>query len=192
MGFLAKGKEKENEFVKDYKLIHEGTTSKSSTKSEDINKHFDLTINCKKYDVKGLKKINRVDTMPNEQYHWIELKNVNGKLGWLYGEADYFAFELNEYWLIVDKLKLQELIASKVNKNIEVFEQDEALYCIYKRDNRKDCLTLVKSIDLMSITDEIIHKPADSAIKHDYGSSIYPEKSEKQRISNLLLKHLEN
>ena len=120
MDFLAKGKEKENEFVKDYKLKHEGITSKTSTKSEDINKHFDLTIDSKKYDVKGLKKINRVDTTPNEQYHWIELKNVNGEYGWLYGEADYFAFELNEYWLIVDKLKLQQLIASKVNKKVKV------------------------------------------------------------------------
>jgi hypothetical protein len=188
MGFLAKGKQKEKEFLKDYKNKYSNVESKESTKIQDIKEHFDLTINGKKFDVKGLKKINRDDSYFNENYHWVELKNVHGDLGWLYGNADFFAFELNECWLIVDKLKLQKLIASKVNKKVKVKNQDEALYCLYTRDNRLEKITLIKTIDLMIITDEIIHKPSDSAIKHEIGYSIYPEKVEKQRIANLLKK----
>lgn len=190
MGFLSEGKKKENNFLEDYKMVHNNVTSKFSTEDEDINKHFDLIINDKKYDIKGVKKITRTDFMANENYHWVELKNVHGKLGWLYGEADYFAFELNEYWVIVDKTKLQKFIANKVNKNVIATEQDEALYCIYKRNDRKDFITLIKTIDLMFIANEIIPKSNSTSLIHQFGDSIHPEKCEKQRLAKLTLKKL--
>ena len=49
----------------------------------------------------------------------IELKNVHGNIGWLYGEANYFAFETVDYWIIVEKLLLQELIADKCKEKIK-------------------------------------------------------------------------
>jgi hypothetical protein len=67
-----------------------------------------------KYDVKGLKKIKRYDKTTNESIHWVEIMNVRGNLGWLYGKADRFAFELNDYYMIIDKEKLQELIKEKM------------------------------------------------------------------------------
>lgn len=183
MGFLSRGKEKEKEFGNIFKDVI------LATEKEDINEHWDLKIpyngvEYKKFDVKGLKKINRVDPFTNENYHYIELKNVNGDSGWLYGEADYFTFEINEYWIIVDKAKLQELIKTKVTKKM-VSTPDEALYCLYRRSDRKDVITLVKTIDLILIMDSVISKNSN-VIEHKPGNSIIEDKRIKGIISDAL------
>jgi hypothetical protein len=96
--FLKKGKEKEDQFSRLFSNAIE------ASESDDINKHVDLLINVG-VDVKGLKKINRSDQETNENYHWIEIRGVKDK-GWLYGEADFFAFEIKDYWIVVDKHSL--------------------------------------------------------------------------------------
>jgi len=179
MGFLTKGKEKEKLFGS---LFNKTTFSDEKT---DINEHWDLKIEYK-VDVKSLKKINRTDVYTNEFYHFIELKNVHGKLGWLYGEADFFSFETNQYWIIVSKESLQNLVKEKVTK-ILVNNTDEALYCLYSRDGRSDVITLVKTLDLMFIATEVIEKVAD-IIENMPGDSIIPEKNIQKKIKALLSK----
>lgn len=72
--------------------------------------HIDLfyTKNDKTYsiDVKSMKKSNRKDATPDDQIHWIELQNVRGNPGWIYGKADFIAFELMNSWLIISRKKL--------------------------------------------------------------------------------------
>lgn len=157
----------------------------ASTEEEDIKEHWDVKLEIK-VDVKSLKRINRVDIETNEFYHFIELKNVHGKLGWLYGNADYFAFETNQYWVIVNKEVLQRFIAMKVAKK-KVTSVDESLYCLYTRDKRKDVITMVKTIDLMVLATEILEKTKD-IIHHKIGDSIKPEKRLKKKLENLQLK----
>lgn len=126
-----------------------------STKEEDMYEHWDLKIEAK-IDLKALKKENRYDISYNENFHYVELKNVNGKLGWLYGNADYFAFELESYWVLVDKNDLQNFIKHKcVGKSIG---QTKDVYELYQRPNRKDVITKVKTIDLMFLSTQIIQK----------------------------------
>ena len=180
MSFLSEGKKIEKHVMALFDSAVE------STKEEDINKHYDFTSGDIKYDVKGLKKISRADVEPNENYHFIELKNVNGKLGWLYGEADYFVFELNEYYIVVDKFKLQDFVKDKVSKTF-VSSPDEALYCLYRRNNRKDIITLVKTIDLIIISDRSILKQ-ENIKSHRIGDSIISDKNHNKRISELLKK----
>ncbi len=179
MSFLQKGKEKEKLFGSIFNDII------FSNKSQDINEHWDLKLEFK-IDVKSLKKISRSDIETNEFYHFIELKNVLGKLGWLYGKADYFAFETNEYWILVSKAKLQDFISQKITKKY-VSNVDESLYCLYTRNGRKDVITMVKTIDLMFIADEIILKTND-IIKHDIGDSIIQEKRNQQKLNKALSK----
>lgn len=126
-----------------------------STKEEDIYEHWDVKMSIK-VDVKAMKKINRSDESPNENVHYVELKNVHGKNGWLYGDADYFAFETEDYFIMVSKLKLQEFIANKC-KNKELCKSPE-LYKLYSRDGRMDLITLVKTIDLFYLSDKIVNK----------------------------------
>tara|TARA_Y100000389_G_scaffold187573_1_gene209146 strand:- start:4101 stop:4550 length:450 start_codon:yes stop_codon:yes gene_type:complete len=148
MGFLSKGKMVERAFTKVL------SNHKSSTEKEDISEHWDISTNIK-LDVKGLKKTKRSDDEPNENIHWLEIKNVNGDLGWVYGEADYFVFETIDYWIIVDKNDLQEFIKNKIEKD---WVYSAALYKLYRRKGREDVITLVKTIDLMYLSSSIITK----------------------------------
>jgi len=164
MNFLSEGKKKEVSFSKLFK----NTTF--SGKEVDIKEHWDLSISFK-IDVKGLKKISRSDNSTNEHYHFVELKNVQGNLGWLYGEADYFAFETDEYWVVVKKEDLQNLVKDKVSKTI-VNSTDKSLYCLYSRQGRKDIITMVKTLDLVLIATQTIPKEEDKKY-HTIGNSIY-------------------
>lgn len=177
MSFLTKGKEKEKLFA----TLFENTNF--SDKNADINEHWDLKVEFK-VDVKSLKKIRRSDSETNEFYHYIELKNVNGKLGWLYGEADFFAFETNNYWILVGKEDLQTYIGQNTAK-VYVTNPDECLYCLYRREGRKDEITMVKTIDLMYISVQIIEKKIDKIV-HVIGESIDIEKRNKARVVSVL------
>jgi len=147
--FLKEGKEKEVMFADLF------SSYSLSDKSTDIIEHYDLTIGNTRIDVKGLKKVNRWDNEVNENIHWVEIKGITGHLGWLYGEADYFAFETFDYWILVSKIKLQELIKTRT---IKKWVKEKELYKLYQRPNKQDVITLVKTIDLCSIAESIINK----------------------------------
>lgn len=148
MGFLKNGKKTETEFAKLFKNYNQ------SSKEQDINEHWDLEI-THKIDVKGLKKVRRSDDSVNENFHYVEIKNVNGKPGWLYGEADFFAFELNNFWVIVPKETLQDRIAKNT---VKTYYDEPTVYGLYQRSGRKDVMTIVPSYDLCSICVAMIEK----------------------------------
>jgi hypothetical protein len=108
MGFLNDGKIKENEFIN--LVIKPNQKIILPTKEQDINEHWDVSINDIKFDIKALKKVKRSDADTNQEIHWIEIENVHGKNGWLYGAADYIAFETNKSWLIVKRENLVKLV----------------------------------------------------------------------------------
>jgi len=126
-----------------------------ASRDEDIFDHWDVKIDIK-IDVKAMKKINREDSEPNENFHYVEIKNVHGDKGWLYGEADYFAFEMKDYYVMVSKIKLQAMIADKCKDKIKCARP--TLYELYSREGRNDMMTLVKTVDLIFISDKMISK----------------------------------
>ncbi len=150
------GKLTETEFAK---LFNNVTPS---TKEQDMYEHWDLKLTTK-IDVKAIKKENRYDTVYNENFHWVEIKNVHGKLSWLYGEADFFAFETEDYWILVDKLKLQDFMKTKMTGKKVGKVKDP--YELYQRDGRKDVIVKVKTIDLIYISTKIIKKHEDTNIE---------------------------
>jgi hypothetical protein len=152
VGYVKKFKAVEDKFATVIKQLGEVNPS---TTEQDINEHWDVKLDVK-FDVKAVKKVNRIDDETDESIHWVELINVRGAKGWLYGDADYFAFELNDYWVIVAKKELQDFIADKC-KNKETSEKPE-LYKLYNRAGRSDMITLVKTIDLMYIAEQTIKK----------------------------------
>lgn len=148
--FLKKGKAVEQEFAKLFR------DTVNSTPQQDMVDHWDVQINYK-FDVKGLKKTNRADKNPNQFIHWVVLRNVNGQSGWLYApEVDFFVFELINYWLIVQKEKLQQLVFEKID---EVFCETPTLYKLYRRNDRpQEACVLVDTIDLIYISELLIKK----------------------------------
>lgn len=141
---LKQGKKKEVEFSKLFKDVV------FADKNQDMNEHWDV---CVKYDVKSIKRKDRGGDV-DENYHWVEIKNVNGDQGWLYGKADYFAFEIEDYWIIVCPDRLKELVSEKCSGT----SYSPSLHRFYTRNGRKDVITMVKSIDLLYIASEIIKK----------------------------------
>lgn len=143
------GKLAENEFAKLFNNVS------PSTRSEDMYEHWDLKITAK-VDVKSLKKQHREDIMHNENFHWVEIKNVNDNDGWVYGDADFFAFETNDYWIILKKEHLQEFIENKTEGKKIGSSKDP--YELYRRKDRKDVVVKVKTLDLFYIAHKIIKK----------------------------------
>lgn len=147
------GKKAEKEFAKFFSLF------RFATSDQDINGHWDLEVDVGtkfKIDVKSLKKENRYEPIPNENFHWVEVKNVRGRKGWLYGDADMFAFELEEYWVLVEKKPLQDFIASKCKgKKIGT---SKGIYELYRRINRKDVVVKIKTVDLMYLSCSVFKK----------------------------------
>ena len=150
-------------YVKDFKVIEDNFADaiknmgevSPSTEEEDINEHWDIKLDVK-FDVKAVKKTQRKDLGTNDNIHWVELINVRGNKGWLYGDADYFSFEINDYWVIVNRITLQELISDKCSSKESV--DTPQLYKLYSRPGRLDVITLVRTIDLMYIAEKIIKK----------------------------------
>ncbi len=161
--FLDAGKAKEGEFANDLCQQLGGTAFPATTK-QDMHDHvdvlwkFDEEKSPAKIDVKGLKKDNRKDNRVNPDIHWIEFQNVNGKLGWLYGKADYIAFEdLNE-WIIVRRAHLAEVMQNTVKNNSITHNVNESYYRYYEREGRKDIITKVDTALLRNNADKIIKK----------------------------------
>lgn len=114
-----------------------------STKMENIKLHVDFWLSDGRgVDVKG-------KNYPHEI--WVEIKNVNGDLGWLYGKADFFAFELYELggFACVDANDLRDFVAKNVRK--EYTSKSNAYLKLYRRQNRMDTITKITICDLKSL-----------------------------------------
>ena len=149
--FLAEGKKIEQEFA---------NTQLSdvvwATKEQDIEEHWDvqgvldwIDDDPLKFDVKGMKKLNRHDTNAIQQYTWIESKNVNGDPGWIKGLADYIVFERTSTWVIANRQELRELVNEKVKE--KNYSKGKGVYQLYNRDGRQDVLTLVPFKDILDL-----------------------------------------
>jgi len=148
-----RGKDAEGRFASLVEL--KGWLTETTSRNTDIYDHIDLYMTKKvSVDVKSTK---RVTDHQNDNYHWVEIKNVHGKNGWLYGKADFFAFETVRYWILVSRKKLIKFVESNTIKEY-VEDKKDAIYRLYTRNGRSDVITLVKSLDLMAISDNIFHK----------------------------------
>jgi hypothetical protein len=153
------GKEKEIEFSELLLSEYGGEVLKSS-KEDDMYNHIDIIWTYKNnsysFDIKGAKKASRSDYVPDYNIHWIELQNVRGNLGWLYGKADYIAFETLDDWLVVKRTDIINLIDKKVIDKL--ISKSKNFYTYYQRDNRQDIVVKVPTDDLRRIARKILLK----------------------------------
>jgi hypothetical protein len=136
--------------------IKHGWTISPASGRDNINEHYDYLMRkdgrAFKVEVKSLKRVNRRDVRTQDQYVWIELRNVRGESGWLYGSADLIAFEMTQAFRIVGRTELVDLVEKLVDFKARVGSSKEALYKLYSRKGRPDLLTIIKSEDLLNIT----------------------------------------
>lgn len=137
-----------------------GTCEKSSTKS-DVYEHVDFWWDSPKkgrlgVDVKGLKKSNRTNKDFDDTINWIEILNVQGRPGWLYGKATYIAFRTKTKILFVKTSKLQTWVNSQIEGKQLVNINPKEYYIPYQRQGRKDMIIKVPTSDLENLSHFII------------------------------------
>lgn len=150
--FFEEGKVVQSEFA-ECLIKDKGGEIREATESEDMFKHIDLFWNphmkgkreCS-FDVKGMKKVNRLDESKTNTSTWLELQNVNGQKGSLLGDADYISFESNEGWYIANRKKLLfKLMESLITYDVEIKPPNikPVYFKKYQRQGRKDIIVLV-------------------------------------------------
>lgn len=135
--------------------VKTGWKVSASSKEQNIDEHWDYLIEKEdqifKVEVKAEKRLQRADEAQQEKFIWVEIRNVRGKVGWLFGKADLIAFEKEKTFFFVKRLDLLAIINQKVNLVARVKSAKDALYKIYTREGRKDKVTLLPAQDIESI-----------------------------------------
>lgn len=85
---------------------------------------------------------------------WIEFRNVRGEVGWLFGKANWIAFETADSFLIIDRHDLYQLVRRVVDREAKVESAREAKYKTYTRKDHPDQIAQVRMDDLRKIRKE--------------------------------------
>ncbi len=138
------------------------------TLRQDKREHFDwkvITRKGKEYrvDVKAIKRVDR-SKPKQEAWYCMEMKNRLGYLGWLYGDAEYIAFEFSDGFYLVERepllkksealagLKTSQFTLSRAKKNKKPYQ----LYKPYTRPGNVDVIMYITKKDLLSVNNIII------------------------------------
>lgn len=130
-------------------LYKKGWPFDKSTQHEDMHHHIDFWVQSpnntrRSFDVKAYKKSAKQGNL------LIEFKNVSGNKGWLYGKADFIAFDFNDHFLCVVRSELAQLAESLCDLTQKVDNINKALYKSYGRERwgRGDQVSLIKIEDV--------------------------------------------
>jgi hypothetical protein len=124
---------------------HMGLEVVKSSRSDDMNKHVDYWL---AYDSMGPWGVDvKGNNLPDEI--WVELMNVQGKSGWLYGESKIIAFDMPEEggFSVVDTEELRIFCEENVEDTMVSNKADAEL----KKYRRKDRLDIITKLNLMII-----------------------------------------
>jgi len=125
------------------KLGYACTKTNASTDMFDhIDFYIDRPSGRTSVDVKGK---NTIDSI------WVEFKNVKGKDGWLYGKAQYIAFDMPELngFVMVGRNELKDRCEQIIEK---VFvSKSEAIRKLYTRDGRMDVIAQIELNDIKDL-----------------------------------------
>lgn len=126
-----------------------------SAKHQDMYEHWDFLIDGKyKVEVKGRKRLRRSHSTVNDDVIFVEFCNVVGDDGWLYGQADYIAFERPDGFILVARISLVELAETLVKST---FVNQPTLYKSYRRRDRpKEWVGVIRYEDLLRIPHKLI------------------------------------
>ena len=148
------GKQAEKAFVQLFES--KGHKVEKSTKEQDMFEHWDFLINDEhKMEIKSRKRANRNDSELKDDWIYLEFLNVIGKPGWLYGKADFIAFQRPEGFLVVKRTDLVELAERLVVH--DVWSNRPQPYESFRRDSRpKERVSVLLIDDVLTIPHKVI------------------------------------
>jgi hypothetical protein len=146
-----------------------GYLTRRSTREENMHKHIDMFLEGVdegskdsrevSVDIKARKRVSRRDKKFNDDWIWIEIKNVQGRNGWIHGDANFIAFERDKDFVVASRKSIVELIESKVRFDLGFVDRaHQAKYQIYQRKGRRDQITQVKMSDIIKLKNVSIWK----------------------------------
>jgi hypothetical protein len=149
-GDKERGQAVEAEFVAT--AIEKGYTVEESSIKVDRKDHIDFYITkngvTKSVDIKSIRGVG--SGRDKNEYTWIELQNVNGRHGWIYGKQDLVVFERVDEWLFVDRKSMAVWIDLVVDKGRVVDRYGDPVYSVYSKDTDKSMTTLIRYSDMPS------------------------------------------
>lgn len=152
------GYDAENDFA--YRARVKGYMVFPATKQQNMFDHIDYFFTKEgvshSVDVKSEKKVSRSDSSTQSELIFMELKNVQGNKGWLYGKAEFIAFGREGKFYIIRRRELVDRVERLSKDGKEVSSSKEALYNFYTRFLREDVITLVKFTDIEDLVCEIL------------------------------------
>ena len=132
-GALARADNAEAAFVKI--MLNKGYSCDRSSLKQDRHEHWDFEFNHSnphpritvpfKVDVKARKRFRWLSNQPQDDYVCIEFLNTKGKPGWLYGKADYIAFERKHDFVVVPTKTLKFIVKQIVTTRHDDLEHDK-------------------------------------------------------------------
>ena len=128
-----------------------GLTIRPASKRQDMVEHIDFFLGANgveiAVDVKGWK------AGQNAGLFLIELKNVQGNNGWLYGRADYILFQEGENFLVVDRQKLADKLDT-VKEWKKGAKGCLAPYYYARHDRPLEAVTFLKRSEILECKEE--------------------------------------
>ena len=115
-----------------------------SSPSDDVKKHVDYWHGEDGVDIKG-------NVFPDSI--WVEFKNVEGNLGWVFGEAKWIAFDMPELGAFVRVLRQDLVDWCKQHVEYQVIVPKKDCYRKgYSRKDRDDLITRICLADLQELS----------------------------------------
>ena len=144
------------------KLLNERAIEAREADLREQFSHVDYVTDFGKIDVKARKRVARKDDDVQDELVWLEFKNVQGKFGWLYGKADWIAFEREDDFVLVKRSDLALMGEKLCAVGDRVSTGKDALYKGYQRRGRKDLLSIVKMSDVLKLSHQLWTKDVDN------------------------------
>lgn len=141
---FERGRDAENAFAAEIKAL--GWGIRPATPDEErrhVDFHLSMPKGKCKVDVKAKKEIySIIGGILRKDVLLLELTNVSGGKGWLYGDAHYIVQqEPDGGWTWYDREKLVTIVERLVEKNKFVDSFQFSHRCIYRRRGRADRIT---------------------------------------------------
>ena len=88
--------------------------------------------------MKARSRLRRRDVLPQDEWHWVELRGIVDD-GWLFGgRAEFIAFQTADTFLLVRRTDLIAHVRHHVDPESRVSRQSEAEYRVYHRRDRDE------------------------------------------------------
>lgn len=128
-----------------------GFLIRSSTPHENRISHFDFVVGLAmdrfvRVEVKSTKARRRGDT-PDPSVVFLEIQNIDGGPGWIYGKCDYVAFEHPKGFILFPNQEIVSYV-ERYSQTFPFVTQSGIDFTLYGRRQRKDIVMVVPFAEL--------------------------------------------